>query len=162
MSLIRKTSPERPVAQKILGELEPLRLWRNLMAWEPFRDLGMPMSAMEPMFAPAFEVKETKDSYELRADLPGVKDSDLEIRVSGMQLVITGKREAEAQNESDTLYVYERTFGSFTRSFALPEGADMDQIVAALKDGVLTVHIPKKPEVQPKKIAVSTKTSEAH
>jgi HSP20 family protein len=105
-------------------------------------------------FMPSFEVKETKDAYVFRADVPGVKDEDIEITLTGTRLTITGKREAEQQEQSDTFYVYERSYGTFTRSFTLPEGVDTEHIRTELKDGVLHVIVPKKPEAQPKRITV--------
>ena len=163
MSLIRKVNPDRPVTAKMLSEWEPIRLWRNLMNFEPFRDVNLPnLGMIEMAFVPAFEIREVKDAYEVRADVPGVKEEDLEVRVAGLQLVITGKREGEVANEGDYLFVFERGFGTFTRTFTLPEGADLEHIVAALKDGVLTLHIPKKPEVQPKKIPIVTKVETPH
>jgi HSP20 family protein len=139
-----------------------MRLWKDLMSWEPFRELGAPLARVDTIFAPDFEVKETKDAYIFRADMPGVKEADLEVRAVGTQLVITGKREAEENVEGDTFYVYERAYGAFTRTFILPDGADVEHIVAALKDGVLTLHVPKKPGVLPKKIPIEIKTAEAH
>ncbi len=162
MSLIRRVSPDRPVAAKVLNEWEPIRLFRDLMNWEPFRELTHPVGRIEPIFVPDFEVKETKEAHEFRADLPGVKEADLEVRVAGLQLVIVGKRETEVVNDADTFYICERMYGTFTRTFTLPPGADLEHIVAALKDGVLTLHIPKKPEVQAKKIPVVVKTPEMH
>jgi HSP20 family protein len=67
---------------------------------------------------------------------------------------VSGKREAEERQESDRFYAYERTYGSFTRSFTLPEGADVDHAEADLKHGVLMITIPKKPEHQPRKITL--------
>ena len=83
------------------------------------------------------------------------------MHVSGSRLSISGKREAEKENKTDTYYAVERTYGSFTRSFTLPEGIDDAAIHADLRDGVLTVLVPKKPEAQPKKIPVSSQAAKA-
>jgi HSP20 family protein len=109
-------------------------------------------------FAPTFEIKETKDAYLFKADVPGIKEHDLEVTVTGNRLTVSGKREAEKEDQGDTFYTYERSYGQFTRAFTLPEGADMERLNADLKDGVLTLTLPKKPEVQAKKIAVKTST----
>src|SRR4051794_17660968 len=85
----------------------------NLPAWNETRQLA---------FAPTFEVKETRDSYVFKADLPGVKESDLEISLTNNRLVVGGKRDAEQREESDKFYAYERSFGSFSRAFTLPDG----------------------------------------
>jgi HSP20 family protein len=100
------------------------------------------------------EVKETKDSYIFKADLPGIKEDGLDISLTGNRLTISGQRREEKKDEGDRHYVYERSFGSFSRSFTLPEGIDADHVQAELKDGVLNVVVPKKPEVQPKRILV--------
>lgn len=92
-----------------------------------------------------------------RADVPGAEDSDLDVKLTQNRLSISGKRESEKSEKGDTFYTNERSYGSFTRSFTLPEGVDADKIRAELKEGVLTLSIPKRPEVQPKKIAVSNK-----
>jgi HSP20 family protein len=99
-------------------------------------------------------VKETKDSYVFKADLPGVKEENLDVSLTGNRLTISGQRQEEKKEEGDRHYVYERSFGSFSRSFTLPEGIDVDHVQAELKDGVLNVVVPKKPEVQPKRILV--------
>jgi HSP20 family protein len=134
----------------------------DLLGWDPFRTMA-PMMGREPMyelgFAPSFEVKETRDAYVFKADLPGVKEGDLEISMSGNTLTISGKREATEREEGDTWYAYERSYGNFSRTFTLPEGADADHAVAELREGVLTLTVPKRPESQPRKIAVKAKSA---
>ncbi len=141
---------------------DPFREMRSLLNWEPFRDLRafpnytLPAFNMPEAlnFMPAFEVKETKDAYIFKADLPGVKETDLEVTVAGDRLTIAGKREVEKQDKGDTYYTYERSYGSFSRLFTLPQGADADHAKAELKDGVLNLVVPKKAEVQARKIQV--------
>jgi len=131
---------------------------RDLMRWEPFADLAPSFRGLESAaFSPDFEVKETKDAFVFRADLPGVKDADLDVKLTQNRLSISGKRESEKTEKGDTYYTTERSYGSFTRSFTLPDGVDADQIKAELKEGVLTLSLPKKPESQAKKIAVTSK-----
>jgi HSP20 family protein len=113
-------------------------------------------SAELQAFAPDFDVKETKDGFVFKADLPGVKESDLEVRLTQNRLTIAGKRESEKTDKGDTFYTYERSSGAFSRTFTLPDGVDADKIKAELKNGVLTVELPKPPELQPKKIAVKS------
>jgi HSP20 family protein len=135
---------------------DPFRMMDALLRWDPFRDLGSGWSGQGAAFLPRFDVKETKDGYLFRADLPGVKESDLDISVSGNMLTISGKREEEHREEGEQYYASERSYGEFSRGFSLPEGADLDSVKADLKDGVLTVHLAKKPEVQPKRITIGT------
>jgi HSP20 family protein len=157
---IRKQNENKPTVAAERS-WDPWRSMRSLLAWDPFREIesfprldesGLPNS-------PAFEVKETKDAYQFKADVPGVQDKDLEVSITGNRLTVSGKREAEKEDRGDRYYTYERSYGSFTRSFSLPDGADTDKIHAALDKGVLSVSVPKKPEVQAKKISVKTEGS---
>lgn len=153
---VRKNDQNQP-ALAPAREWDPARIMRSLLSWDPFREMA-PFALEQPMagFAPAFEVKETKDGYLFKADLPGVKQQDIEVSYTGNRLTVSGKREAEKQEKTDTYYTYERSYGTFTRAFTLPEGVDPNRIHADLRDGVLTIDVPKTAEAQPKKIAVST------
>ena len=154
---VRKDNGNKPAPLATTeARWEPFRLMRDLMGWDPFREMTPFAPSMPAGFIPSFEVKETKDAYIFKADVPGVKESDLEITVTGNRLTISGKREAEKQEQTETYYTYERSYGDFTRSFTLPEGVDMNSVYADLKEGVLAVSIKKAPEAQPKKIAVQS------
>jgi HSP20 family protein len=118
-----------------------------LLGWDPF-------VAKPPAFVPAFEVKETPDAFVLKADLPGVADADLEISVHNNVLTVAGSRRAEERKDGESYTLYERQFGSFSRSFALPELADGERIEAKLEAGVLRLTIGKKAEAKPRKIAL--------
>jgi HSP20 family protein len=136
--------------------LGPLRVMRRLLGLDPFQEMA-PFQTFEQgtfAFVPAFEVKETPDAYEFRADVPGVAEGDIEVTVTGNRLTISGKREAETVNQSDKYFATERTYGTFVRSFTLPEGVNAEEVQATLTSGVLSVTVPKRPETQPKKIAV--------
>jgi len=122
---------------------------RELLSWDPFFG-GRPQTA----FNPAFEVKETTDTFVLKADLPGVAEGDLDIGVHNSVLTVSGSRQAEERKEGESYALYERQFGSFSRSFALPEMADGERIEAKLDSGVLTLTIGKKAEAKPRKIAL--------
>ena len=126
-----------------------LPILRSLMDWEPMRELA-PLfekeTERELAFAPSFDVKETKESFIVKADLPGVSEKDIEVTVSGTRLTISGKREEERKQQGDVYYTWERSCGMFTRSFRLPEGIDLEHLEAELKGGVLTVVAPRKPE----------------
>ena len=152
---VRKNDGETNVAVPTARPWEPGRMMREFFGWDPFREMA-PFTAMPSSFAPTFEIKETKDGYLFKADVPGVKEGDLEVTTSGNRLTVSGKREAEKQEQTDTFYTYERTYGDFTRSFTLPDDAECSASNADLKDGVLTIAIKKKPEMQPKKIPIGT------
>jgi HSP20 family protein len=156
---IRRQPTDKPtVAPQVEATWDPWRTMRALLSWDPFREMAsLPViDERGAIFAPAFDVKETKDSYLFKADVPGMQDKDLEVTITGNRLTVGGKREEEREDKSERYYAYERSYGSFSRSFTLPDGADVEKLRASLEHGVLTVAVPKKPEVQPKKIAVKT------
>jgi HSP20 family protein len=150
-NLIRRET--RDVTRAAPRELDPFRMMEALLRWDPFRSEGGWVSDTVE-FAPRFDVKETKDAYLVKADLPGIADKDVDITVTGNVLTISGQREEERREEGERYYTTERSFGRFSRSLSLPDGADADNVKADLKDGVLTLQIPKRPEVQPKRISV--------
>lgn len=148
MNLIRVAEP-----RTYTPALEPFRMMRNMLRWDPFREMeGYPRDWES--FTPPFDVKETSEGYVLTSDLPGVRLEDLEISLTGNVLSISGKREAEPRQEGETTYLVERTSGAFSRTFSLPEGLDAAKVQADLKDGVLRISVPKTPEVQPRKITI--------
>lgn len=153
-NLIRKNEGAQP--ERLPREWEPLRLMRELVGWDPFAEMT-PYGQELTGFVPRFEVKETKDAYLFKADLPGIQEKDLEITMTGNRLTVGGKREAEEHKEGETWYAYERSYGTFSRSFTLPEGTDFDHAAADLKNGVLAITVPKKPEHQPRKITLGEK-----
>jgi HSP20 family protein len=126
---------------------DPFQLARDLFAWDPFFG-GRQVSA----YVPAFEVKETNEAFILKADVPGVLESDLDIAVHNNVLTISGTRNAEERKEGDSFALYERQYGSFSRSFALPDTADGERVEAKLENGVLTLAIWKRAEAKPRKI----------
>jgi len=128
---------------------DPYSLARELLNWDPFFT-ARPASA----FSPAFEVKETNDSFVLRADIPGVEEKDLDVAVHNGVLTVSGSRQAEERKEGESFAIYERQYGSFSRSFALPDMADGERIDANLTNGVLTLSIGKKAEAKPRKITI--------
>ena len=160
---IRKDNhPPQQQQSAISREADPFRLMRDLIGWDPFREMA-PVFNLENLstFNPAFEVKEIKDAYLFKADMPGVKESDIDVTLTGNRLTISGHRNEEHEEKSETYYSCERKYGSFSRSYTLPEGADVKNIHADLKSGVLTVAVPKLPEVQAKKIAVKSASAKA-
>ena len=122
--------------------------WRS-----PFR---RSLSEMAPAFrrefqvgpAPAVDIVEKDNAYEVTADLPGFDEKNIEVKLQNGSLCIKGERKSEKKEEKKDFHLTEREFGSFERRFTLPEGVDADKIEASLKKGVLTVTLPKKPEAQ--------------
>jgi HSP20 family protein len=146
MAIVRNNgNSNRPQAR------DPYSLARELLNWDPFFT-SRPVSA----FAPTFEVKETNESFVLKADLPGVAEKDLDVALHNGVLTVSGSRQAEERKDGESYALYERQYGSFSRSFALPDVADGERIEAALTSGVLTLTIAKKTAAKPRKISIKT------
>ncbi|HEY7296548.1 MAG TPA: Hsp20/alpha crystallin family protein [Xanthobacteraceae bacterium] len=122
--------------------------WR--MPWRPS------MLDVEPFWrreltahaTPAVDIAEKENAYEVTADLPGLEDKDVEVELSNGSLTIKGQKHEEKEEKKKDYYVQERHFGSFERSFSVPEDVDPEKIEASFKKGVLTLTLPKKPEAQ--------------
>jgi len=106
-------------------------------------------------WAPTVDIKEDKDKFVIHADIPGVKPEDIDISMENGVLTIKGEKKTEAETEREDYKRVERTFGSFYRRFSLPDTANSEAISAQSRHGVLELTIPKKAEVQPKKISVT-------
>ena len=147
MSLITRNqngnAPVRYVAR------DPFQLARELFSWDPFST-----SRQVSAYVPPFEVKETNEAFVVKADVPGVAESELDIAVHNNILTISGTRTAEERKESESFALYERQYGSFSRSFSLPDTADGERVEAKLDNGVLTLTIWKRAEAKPRKIAL--------
>lgn len=123
---------------------DPFQVMRQMLA-DPFRMLSWPsIGGQDVAWNVGFDIRETDDAFVFRADMPGIRDNDLDITLTGNQLVVSGKREQEQEQGEGQYHTYERSFGSFTRSFTLPETADLDNIRSDLEGGVLTLVVPKK------------------
>jgi HSP20 family protein len=139
-----------------LSAIHPLRTLRELLAWDPFQEMAPLLPHEIQKVIPPFEVRETKDRFVFIADLPGIEVKDIEILLTGNRLTVTGIRMDKVEKaEEGEYYARERTYGRFSRSFTLPEGADLTAVQANLSAGVLTIVFPKVPAVQPKKIPVT-------
>lgn len=133
----------------------PFRAWRDMLRWDPFAQM-MPSGWQEEraLFSPDFDIKETKEAFVFKADLPGVVADDLDVNITENRLSVSGKRSEEKEEKTDTSYRCERSFGSFTRAFTLPTGVDGNKVNADLKNGVLTIQVAKKAEALPKQVKV--------
>jgi len=106
--------------------------------------------------APAVDVAETEKAYEITAELPGMDEKNVEVKFADGVLTVKGEKQEEREEKKKDYYLNERNFGSFQRSFQVPDGVDADKIEASFKKGVLTVTLPKSAESQKaaKKITV--------
>lgn len=105
-------------------------------------------------WTPLVDITEDEKEYLIKAELPEVKKEDVKVTVEDGVLTITGERKFEKEEKDKKYHRIERAYGSFMRSFTLPDTAAGDKVSAEFKDGVLKVHLPKSPEAKPKSIDV--------
>jgi HSP20 family protein len=117
----------------------------------PGRTDGSSMTA----WAPAVDIYETENELVLKADLPDLNEKDLDVRVENNMLTIRGERKFEQKVKEENYLRIERTYGSFSRSFSLPNTVSAETIKAEYKNGVLTVEMPKRAESKPKQVKVN-------
>jgi HSP20 family protein len=146
----------------------------DLREWQPFREVsrlrremdrlwddyfGSGRRGLQPLkaeFAPAVDVKETAEAVVVKAEVPGMDATEINISVSGDVLTIKGEKKSEREEKEENYHLVERGYGSFSRSLTLPAAVDVDKIEAKYDKGVLTVTCPKKEEVKPKPIEIKT------
>jgi HSP20 family protein len=109
-------------------------------------------------WVPPMDLVEADDHFVLKADLPGLAESDVNLEVQDGTLTISGERKAEHEQREKGWYRIERSFGSFSRSLTLPDGVDPDRIEASFSHGVLEVRIPKPEERKPRRISIGAAT----
>ena len=144
----------------------------QLTRWQPFgplfpashtfdellRDFFAPSrKAAESTWSPRIDLKETPESYLVRAEVPGLESDGIEVTFQDGTLTLKGEKNAEETQEGENYHVYERRYGAFQRSFTFPVAVDADSVVATAENGVLTVKIRKAAEVKPRTIEVKTK-----
>ena len=125
------------------------------MRREMDRMMGEENAASTSDWVPAVDIKEDQQGFTIVADIPGIAPKDIEIHAENGMLTIQGDRESEKKAEKQGYKRVERSYGSFFRRFTLPDSADTDKISAKGENGVLTIIIPKREEIQPRKIAVN-------
>jgi HSP20 family protein len=106
-------------------------------------------------WTPAVDILEKEGNLILRAEVPGMNQKDIDLKLEGNVLTMKGERKMSDEEKNGSYRRVESYYGSFTRSFTLPETVDRDKIRADYKDGVLTITIPQKPEIKPREIPVS-------
>ncbi|KAK9057577.1 hypothetical protein SSX86_022413 [Deinandra increscens subsp. villosa] len=130
----------------------------DMDVWDPFKNFPVQYSSnvsneTSGLVNARVDWKETPEAHVFKADLPGIKKEEVKVEVEdGRVLQITGERNVEKEDKNDTWHRVERSSGKFTRRFRLPENAKMDEVKAAMENGVLTVTVPKeevkKPDVK--------------
>jgi len=106
---------------------------------------------------PSVDVFEDKESLKIVAELPGLKPEDVKITLENGTLTLRGEKKQVAEEKTERVHRYERSYGSFERSFALPKTVDADKVSATFENGVLSVTLPKAEKAKPREIAVSSK-----
>jgi len=143
-----------------------------LMRWDPFRELEEMSDRLNRMFArpatrtngketivvadwtPTVDISETDGEYQIKAEIPDVKKEDVKVTLEDGVLTIQGERKQEKEEKGKKYHRVERTYGSFVRSFSLPDLIDEEKVKAEFKDGVLNLHLPKSEKAKPKAIEV--------
>ena len=127
---------------------------RSFFDIEPFRRTEAAFGSV-----PAVDVTQTDKGYEITAELPGMEDKDVEVKLANGVLTIRGEKRDEKEEKNKDYYLRERSFGSFERSFQVPENIDTDKISAGFKKGVLTIMLPKSAEAQRAEKKIEVKAS---
>lgn len=143
-----------------------------IIRWDPFRDLVTLRERMNRLFeeavtqrgeekdliasswSPSVDIYETEDSLILSAEVPGIEDKDIEVKLEDNTLTLKGERTFEKETEEENYHRIERSYGSFHRSFSLPNYIDQEKIKAEHEHGVLKVIMPKRKELKPKKVKI--------
>ncbi len=120
-----------------------------IVRWDPFREFGA-------AWVPPVDIY-TTNGHELviKAEIPGMSKDDLEITVENYTLTIRGEKKTEQGVKDDQFHRVERSYGSFTRSFSLPQTVDAEKVQAEYSDGVLTISLPRREEAKPRQIKVN-------
>lgn len=143
-----------------------------IIRWDPFRDLVSLREKMNRLFedavtsrgeekelaasswSPSVDIFETENEIVLTAEIPGIEDKDLEIKIEDNTLTLKGERKFEKETREENYHRIERAYGSFYRSFTLPSTVDQDKIQAEQENGVLKIRLPKKAEMKPRKVKI--------
>jgi HSP20 family protein len=105
-------------------------------------------------FIPPVDIYENENSLSLRFEVPGMKEEDLDIRLENSTLTVRGERKFEHEEKEENFHRIERRYGSFSRSFTLPNSVDPEKVKADYKDGILAIELVKRAEAKPKQIKV--------
>jgi HSP20 family protein len=149
--------------------------WRSfgspLTRWEPFREVGdiqhevnrlfdsffgrpAMVPAAERAWVPLCDMHETKDDLYVTLEVPGVREKDIQVAITGDLLTVKGERKWEKELKDDSVYRVERIYGKFERTVPLPVPVQADKVTASYRDGVLEIKLPKAEEVRPKEIKI--------
>ena len=138
--------------------------------WDPFRDMATLQNRLNQLFSdygrgtdelttagfvPPVDIYEDEHSVSLKLEVPGIEEKDLDVRVENNTLTVRGERKFEREEKEENFHRIERRYGSFARSFTLPQTVDAEKVEANYVNGVLQIRLAKKAEAKPKQIKVS-------
>ena len=140
----------------------------TLMRWTPWQELESmnrhlsrllddssgEMNTVQGQWAPSVDIRETDDALMVQAELPGIAKNDVKLEVKDDSLTISGERHYEKEVNEENVHRIERSYGTFIRSFSLPNNIDSGKVHAEMKDGLLTVRLPKRESAKPKAIEI--------
>jgi HSP20 family protein len=147
----------------------------SITRFDPFRQVSRLQDRMNTIFedflgrkleeadffagawAPPVDILEDANDMILRAELPGLKAEDVDIRIENNTLTLRGERKLESKEDSANYHRRERSYGAFSRSFSLPSTVQQEKVAAEFKDGILQVTLPKREETKPKQISIKVK-----
>lgn len=137
----------------------PTRTLRDLQRevdglFDRFFNRGSSDESTSAVWAPRTDLLETDDSFELRLDVPGMKKEDININLENNTLTVRGQRESKRTDDAEDYVRVERAFGTFHRTFTLPDAVDAEQIEATYEHGVLTITVPKTEESTRRQIKI--------
>lgn len=146
----------------------------NLIKWDPFKELEDVSNRLNRLFgrsesrtesnqnmlavadwSPSVDISETEDAYLIKGEIPGVKKEDVKVTVQDGMLTIQGERKMEKEEKNKKFHRVECSYGSFIRSFRMPDDADENKVKAEFKDGMLNISLPKSEKAKKKSINVS-------
>ena len=143
-----------------------------IIRWDPFREMSTLRERMNKLFedtftgrgedkelvssawAPAVDIYENENEIVLTAEIPGINEKDVEIKIEDNTLTLKGERKFEKETKEENYHRIERSYGSFYRAFTLPHSVDPDKIEAVHENGVLKITMPKRQELKPKTVLI--------
>ena len=159
--VLDRWQPTRRLPWRLFRELEETgRQFDSLFDTPLWPAVWRRLPAQEREWSPAIEVFEKEDKYVVKAELPGLKEEDVDVSVNDDTLCLKGEKKTEHEVEEEEYHWSERTFGSFLRTIKLPSNVDTKKIEAEYENGMLEITLPKMAEVKPKKITVKPRKDE--
>ncbi len=142
-----------PSRQNFLSLIPELDLFDRF-----FNDLPLPsLLSEEKVLSPAFDISETEKEYVITGEIPGIDVKDLDVTLLDSILTVKGEKKQEKEEKDEDYHQVERHYGSFERSFRIPEKVKADELEATYKDGILKIFLPKSEASEVKKIEVKEK-----